>query len=84
MKIVHICLGAFYPDNYSYQENMLPKFHKQQGHDVEVIASLETFDENGKTSFYPSPKVYQNEYGIKVTRLAFRKPSRIYKNLNVM
>lgn len=79
MKIVHICLGAFYPDNYSYQENMLPKFHKQQGHDVEVIASLETFDENGKTSFYPSPKVYQNEYGIKVTRLAFRKPSRIYK-----
>lgn len=79
MKIVHVCLGAFYPDNYSYQENMLPKFHKQQGHEVEVIASLETFDENGKTSFYPEPKIYQNEYDIKVTRLAFKKPEKIYK-----
>lgn len=79
MKIVHICLGAFYPDNYSYQENMLPKFHKQQGYEVEVIASLETFDENGKTSFYPEARIYQNEYDIKVTRLAFKKPEKIYK-----
>ncbi len=29
MKIVHMCLGCFYPDNYSYQENMLPKYHKE-------------------------------------------------------
>ena len=30
MKIVHLCLGCFYIDNYSYQENMLPKFHKER------------------------------------------------------
>lgn len=27
MKILHICLASFYIDNYSYQENLLPKFH---------------------------------------------------------
>lgn len=81
MKIVHLCLGAFYPDNYSYQENMLPKFHKQQGHEVEVIASLETFDEHGNPTYYPDAKTYLNEYGIKVTRLLFRKPVSIYKKL---
>ena len=81
MKIVHLCLGAFYPDNYSYQENMLPKFHKQQGHEVEVIASLETFDEHGNPVYYPNAKIYLNEYGIKVTRLLFRKPVSTYKKL---
>ena len=79
MRIVHLCLGAFYPDNYSYQENMLPKFHKQQGHEVEVIASLETFDENGNPAYYPNAKTYLNEHGIKVTRLLFRKPASIYR-----
>ena len=48
MKVVHLCLGSFFPDNYSYQENMFPKFHKQLGYDVEVIASLVSFDKNGK------------------------------------
>lgn len=82
MKIVHICLACFFPDNYSYQENMLPKFHKEQGYEVEVIASLFTFDKNGKDSEYPEAKQYINEYGIKVTRLNYKKPkniNRIYK-----
>ena len=48
MKIVHLCLASFYPDNYSYQENLLPKFHKELGYDVEVIASTQSFDEYGK------------------------------------
>ncbi|MFI3177173.1 MAG: glycosyltransferase [Eubacteriales bacterium] len=74
VKIVHICLANFYVDNYSYQENMLPKFHKMQGHSVEIIASLETFDENGRHSYLANAKVYKNEYGIKVTRLKYRNP----------
>ena len=78
MKILHVCLASFFPDNYSYQENMLPKFHKQQGHDVEVIASLETFDENGKVAFYESARQYRNEYDIPVTRLAYKEPRKLY------
>ena len=78
MRIVHLCLGSFFPDNYSYQENMLPKFHKQQGNHVEVIASLATFDENGKPTYMEHGGTYQNEYDIKVTRLEYRKPLKIY------
>ena len=44
MKILHLMLACFYIDKYSYQENYLPKYHKKQGHDVEIIASLFTFE----------------------------------------
>lgn len=81
MKIVHICLACFFPDGYSYQENMLPKFHKMQGNEVEVIASLLTFDKDGKFTYYPEAKEYMNEYGIHVTRLQYKKPSKIFKTL---
>lgn len=81
MKIVHICLGCFFPDGFTYQENLLPKFHKQLGYDVEVIASLATFDKNGKSSFVKKGSIYINEYDIKVTRLDYKKPERIYRKL---
>lgn len=81
MKIIHLCLGSFYPDGYSYQENLLPKFHKKQGHHVEVIASLQTFDKDGKPAYMPEAKTYQNEYDIKVVRLEYRRPERIYHKM---
>lgn len=81
MKIVHLCLACFFPDNYSYQENMLPKFHKKLGFDVEVIASLETFDKDGKPTYMSKAETYKNEYAIKVTRLAYKKPEKVYKKL---
>lgn len=81
MKIVHLCLGSFFPDGYSYQENMLPKFHKLQGLDVEVIASLATFDKNGKPSFLEHGSKYRNEYDIPVTRLDYRKPLKLYRKM---
>lgn len=81
MKVVHLCLGCFFPDNYSYQENMLPKFHKQLGYDVEVIASLVTFDKDGKGTFLPKGSSYINEHGIPVTRLDNKKPLRIFRKL---
>lgn len=81
MKIVHLCLGCFYPDNYSYQENLLPKFHKQLGYDVEVIASTQSFDEHGKTCFLDNVGSYQNEYDIKVTRLAYKWNNKLGRKL---
>lgn len=84
MKILHICLGCFYIDNYSYQENMLPKFHKKMGYDVEIIASTLSFDENGNACNI-KPCIYKNEYGIKVTRLPYKKgvPMAIGKFLRI-
>ena len=81
MRITHLCLGCFYPDGFSYQENMLPKFHKQQGHEVTVIASLQTFDKNGKTAYMDHASSYLNEYDIPVTRLDYKKPLRVYRKM---
>ena len=39
MKIVHICLDQ-YSDGWTYQENLLTKYHRLQGHDVSVITSM--------------------------------------------
>lgn len=81
MKIVHLCLGCLFADYYSYQENMLPKFHKELGYDVEVIASTQSFDGEGKPCYLQSIGTYQNEYDIKVTRLPYKSRSRIWKKL---
>lgn len=72
MKILHLCLGCFYVDNYSYQENMLPKYHKSMGYDVEIVASTLSFDKNGNSCNINSG-VYNNEFGIKVTRLPYAR-----------
>lgn len=81
MKILHLMLACFYIDNYSYQENYLPKYHKLQGNDVKIIASLFTFDENGKGSMLKSASKYINEYGIPVSRLEYAsgKTSRRFR-----
>lgn len=84
---MHIMLGAFYIDNYSYQENLLPKYHKKAGHEVEIVASLYTFDENGKGAWLPKATKYMNEHDIPVTRLAFTKSkfaSRIRRYVGLM
>jgi len=72
-KIVHLCLANFFIDNYSYQENILSKYHKLFGHDVSVIASLATFDKNGNPALLDSESEYQNEYDIPVSRIGYKK-----------
>ncbi|MCK5136213.1 MAG: glycosyltransferase family 4 protein [Bacteroidales bacterium] len=74
MKILHVCLAAFYIDNYSYQENMLPKYHKLMGYDVAVIASLMSFDEDGNFYYQDTAREYICSDGYRVTRLNNRKP----------
>lgn len=73
MKILHLCLASFYIDNYSYQENLLPKYHKKLGFEVEIIASLVSFNENGEQCLLKGKRKYINEYGIPVTRLEYKK-----------
>lgn len=85
MRILHLCLGNFFIDNYSYQENMLTKYHVLQGHDVAVIASLFTFDENGKGKELPSPNRYKDKNGFEVIRLAYKRPkkwNRFFRHYN--
>ena len=70
MKILHVCLAAFYIDNYAYQENLLPRFHKYAGNEVRILASTETYVDN-MTLGYVKPSEYVNSDGIQVTRLSY-------------
>jgi len=63
-------LSCFYIDNAHYQENILPKLHKDQGHDVLIIASTDVFVKNnilGSTT----PGTYLNENNIPVIRVPY-------------
>ena len=70
MKILHCCLAAFYIDNYGYQENILPKMHKLQGHDVRIVASTETYLNNSVLG-YTVPGSYNSSDDILVTRIPY-------------
>ncbi|MGE5355533.1 MAG: glycosyltransferase family 4 protein [Deltaproteobacteria bacterium] len=70
MRILHCCLAAFYIDNFSYQENILPKIHKINGLQVNILASTETYLDNIKLG-YIKPGTYINENGIEVTRIPY-------------
>lgn len=52
---------------------MLPKFHKKLGLEVEILASLVSFDKNGKPCLLNEATEYVNEYGIPVKRLNYKK-----------
>lgn len=84
MKILHVCLSNFYIDNYGYQENILPKMHKLQGHEVAILASTETFIENSKLG-YVEPSSYITEYGVPLTRIPYIKkiPHGVAKKIRV-
>lgn len=72
-KILHLCLANFYIDNYSYQENILPKYHKKLGYDVSIIASLVSFNEEGKLCLLPNTmQEYITRDGIPITRLEYK------------
>jgi 1,2-diacylglycerol 3-alpha-glucosyltransferase len=70
MKILHCCLACFYIDGYGYQENILPKMHQLQGHEVKILASTETFVNNISLG-YKEPGAYLTETGIPITRLPY-------------
>jgi glycosyltransferase involved in cell wall biosynthesis len=72
MKIVHFCLSCFYIDNFAYQENELVAQNVADGHDVVVIASTETYGDDGRLH-YLSPGTYIGSDGARVIRLPYRQ-----------
>lgn len=72
MKILHCCLSSFYNENYNYQENMLPRQNKADGHEVMILASTEVFV-NNKEIGYVDPEEYINKDGVRVIRVPYKK-----------
>ena len=72
MRILHLCLSCFYIDGYSYQENILPRINKEDGHEVRILASTGTFLDNIHTGDL-EPSEYVTEYGVPIKRLPYTK-----------
>lgn len=47
MKIVHMMLCGPVTDGWSYQDNLLTKYHRKLGYDVTMITSQWVWGENG-------------------------------------
>lgn len=84
MRILHCCLANFYIDDYGYQENILTKMHKLQGHQVAIIASTETYLNNAAIG-YLEPMTYYTKSGIEITRVRYSKilPHFIMRKLRI-
>lgn len=61
-------LSQYYVDNYNYQENILPRIHKDDGNDVMILASTATYINNLRLGYLKSGR-YINEDGIQVIRI---------------
>ena len=72
MRILHLCFSCIYPDNFAYQENILPRINHEDGHEVRILASTETFVDNVHLG-YVEPSEYVTEYGVPIKRLPYKK-----------
>lgn len=73
MKIVHICLAGSYNIDWSYQDNLIPKYHKKFGHDVTVITSIFTNSTRHAGYEKVSEGAYYSKDGVKVVRIPFKR-----------
>ncbi len=86
MKIVHICLCGPVTDGWTYQDNLLSKYHKKNGNDVDLITSQFIWDDNGQIVKF-SKTDYINEEGVRIIRIPSRMGTtieskiRLYKGL---
>jgi glycosyltransferase involved in cell wall biosynthesis len=72
IKIVHICLaGVGLTDGWSYQENLLTKFHRLLGYEVTIITSQWIRHKSGKL-IKTVKSNYINENDCKIYRLVIK------------
>ena len=67
MKITHVSLCGPVTDYMTYQDNLLPKYHKKMGLDVSMVTSKYIWDKG--SIGIDTRDVYRNEFGIKTIRL---------------
>lgn len=70
-KIVHICLNSLFTDGWSYQDQLLSKYHKKMGLDVTVLTSHWVNDDKGNI-VWDDRDEYINGDGVKVVRLKMK------------
>lgn len=85
LKVLNLCLGSFFIENWSYQENLLAKYYKKIGNDVTVIASCFSFNDVTKEPEFIEACEYINKDGVRIRRIEYlsKKLSGIYKILRI-
>lgn len=76
MKITHFCLAGTITDGWSYQENMLSKYHAELGHIVSIITSNWVYDNGNKLYKYPKAD-YFLENCVRVIRLQIKNRDQL-------
>jgi len=71
-KIMHVCITGPFTDGLAYQENELIAQHVALGHDVTVIASIETLSADMQT-VRTEPGRYQLRCGATLIRLPYAR-----------
>ncbi len=87
MRIVHLCICIPYNDYWGYQENLLPKYHRKQGHEVTVITT-NTKQVEGGFETVPAGR-YHLDDGQQIIRLDYergpiKKLSVFQKKFNIL
>lgn len=84
MRILHCCLAAFYIDDFSYQENIFPRLHREMGHTTEVVASTETYLDSVVLG-HTQAGSYISKEGVPITRLPYVKwlPAWLSRKLRI-
>ena len=70
-KILHLSLNSLYTDGWSYQDQMLTKFHKKLGYEVTDITSHWINDDKGNV-IWDDRDDYVNGDGVHVIRLRIK------------
>ncbi|ERJ10938.1 glycosyltransferase [Haloplasma contractile] len=71
MKIVHVALCGPVTDYWTYQDNLLPKYHKINNHEVVMITSKYIYNSNGNL-ILDDRDSYINENEIKTIRIKIK------------
>lgn len=67
-RIVHVCLVGGVSDGLTYQDNLLPKYHRRLGCDVVIITHHRVLDGKGQET-RDERTDYINDDGVRVVRL---------------
>lgn len=68
MTIVHVCLNSIVTDGWSYQDNLLPKYHKRLGFNTVIITSMWVYNTKGEVVVTEKTN-YVNEDQVRIIRL---------------
>lgn len=72
MKIISACLSNFYLEGMNYQENVLPRVWKRQGHEVMIVTAGFYQDDKNISHIDGNKKcTYKNDDGIEVNILPY-------------